>query len=279
VRAAREAPDAGRELVVGQWGLVPWFAKTPKLPYSTNNARAEELAAKATFKHPWARGQRCIIPAVSFDEPNWESGKNAWWRFRRADGRLWGLAGLWNTWTDKATGEIVESYTMLTLNADDHPLMRRMHKPDLKLGPISRTSGRWCRSSWPTSAPGLRERSMKRRSCFDSHRWRSSRRGRPESGEPGVSIPALWMALFKGGFAGSARCACVTQCLREAPSPWKHLAKLLAGVKPRHQLSVLHQVIARNANDVVNRLASGPIEAVGNALHCHALHQRQASGL
>ena len=135
VRAAREAPEGGRELVVGQWGLVPWFAKTPKLPYSTNTARAEELAAKATFKHPWARAQRCIIPAWSFDEPNWESGKNVWWRFRRADAQLWGLAGLWNTWTDKTTGEIVESYTLLTLNADDHPLMRRMHKPDPTLGP------------------------------------------------------------------------------------------------------------------------------------------------
>ena len=133
VRAAREAPDAGRELVVGQWGLVPWFAKTPKLTYSTNNARAEELAAKATFKHPWARGQRCIIPAWSFDEPNWESGKNVWWRFRRVDGEPWGLAGLWNAWTDPGTGEIVESYTMLTINADAHPLMRRMHKPALDL--------------------------------------------------------------------------------------------------------------------------------------------------
>ena len=111
VRTARETPEAGRELVVGQWGLVPWFAKTPKITYSTNNARAEELAEKATFKQPWARGQRCIIPAWSFDEPNWESGKNVWWRFRRTDGQLWGLAGLWNTWTDKSTGEIVESYT------------------------------------------------------------------------------------------------------------------------------------------------------------------------
>jgi putative SOS response-associated peptidase YedK len=34
-----------------------------------------------------------------------------------------------------ATGEVVESYTMLTLNADAHPLMRRMHKPDPALGP------------------------------------------------------------------------------------------------------------------------------------------------
>ena len=44
-----------------------------------------------------------------------------------------GLAGLWNTWTDKATGEVLESYTMLTINADAHPLMSRMHKPDPKL--------------------------------------------------------------------------------------------------------------------------------------------------
>jgi putative SOS response-associated peptidase YedK len=52
------------------------------------------------------------------------------WRFSRSDGQPWGLAGLWNTWVDPATGEVVESYTMLTINADAHPLMRRMHKPD-----------------------------------------------------------------------------------------------------------------------------------------------------
>lgn len=57
------------------------------------------------------------------------NGQNIWWRFRWADGAPWGLAGLFNVWTDPATGEIIESYTMLTLNADHHPLMRRMHKP------------------------------------------------------------------------------------------------------------------------------------------------------
>lgn len=59
-----------REVVVGQWGLTPRFAKTAKLSFSTNNARSEELATKATFKHPRKRGQRCIIPAANFDEPN-----------------------------------------------------------------------------------------------------------------------------------------------------------------------------------------------------------------
>lgn len=133
----RAVNDAGysRELVAGQWGLIPWFSKTAKLAYSTNNARSEELVAKATYKQPWAKGQRCVIPARSFDEPCWETGKNVWWRFRRADGEPWGLAGLWNTWTDKASGELHESYTMLTMNADQHPLMRRMHKPDPKLPP------------------------------------------------------------------------------------------------------------------------------------------------
>jgi len=89
------------------------------------------MSWKPSFKDPWRRGQRCIIPASSFDEPNWETGKNIWWQFSRVDGDPWGLAGLWNVWTDKATGEVHESYTMLTLNADNHALMNRMHRPVL----------------------------------------------------------------------------------------------------------------------------------------------------
>lgn len=119
-----------RQLVVGQWGLIPWFEKSPKLTYSTNNARIENIATKASFKQSWLQGKRCIIPAWSFDEPCWETGRNVWWNFRRADGLPWGLAGLWNDWTDKETGEVISSYTMLTINADHHPLMSRMHRPE-----------------------------------------------------------------------------------------------------------------------------------------------------
>ena len=76
-----------------------------------------------------------VIPAAAFFEPCWETGKHVPWRFTPADGSLWGLAGLWATWTDPATGELVKSYTMLTLNADGHPLMGRMHRPDPKRPP------------------------------------------------------------------------------------------------------------------------------------------------
>lgn len=129
--------STGREAAVGQWAIIGDNAREAKSSarIMTNNARSESVATKPTYRGPWARGQRCLISAESFLEPNWESGKNEWWRFRRADGDPWGLAGLWNAWTDTATGEIVESYTMLTINADAHPLMSRMHKPDPKFGP------------------------------------------------------------------------------------------------------------------------------------------------
>ena len=122
--------ENGLESVIGRWGLIPPFAKTSDIRYSTNNARSEEVSSKPSYRDAWRKGQRCIIPALSFDEPCWETGKNVWHTFTRQDGLHWGLAGLWNTWLDRVTGEIVESYTMLTVNADHHPVMSRMHKPD-----------------------------------------------------------------------------------------------------------------------------------------------------
>ena len=52
-----------------------------------------------------------------------------WWTLRRADGEPWHLAGIWNAWTDPTTGEVFESYSMLTQNCDGHPLLSRFHKP------------------------------------------------------------------------------------------------------------------------------------------------------
>jgi putative SOS response-associated peptidase YedK len=129
-------PGIGPEVVVGQWALIAdraTEARRSSTRIMTNNARSETVASKPNFRSPWQRGQRCLIPADTFLEPNWESGANVWWRFQRADGEPWALAGLWNRWTDPASGELLYSYTMLTLNADAHPLMRRMHKPDPKL--------------------------------------------------------------------------------------------------------------------------------------------------
>lgn len=121
------------ELVSGRWNLVPGYFKKPleEFKLSTNNARWEDkVRSSAVFKPSWDAGRRCIIPAEWFNEPNWESGKHVPWKFAAADGRPMGLAGLWNRWHGPA-GLVLESYTMITINADSHELMRRMHKPEV----------------------------------------------------------------------------------------------------------------------------------------------------
>jgi putative SOS response-associated peptidase YedK len=123
---------------VGQWGLIPSASRTrePMLasgrPMSTNNLRTENIGKQRTVLGPvWKRGQRCLIPAWSYDEPYWgHNDKNIWWRFAREDGTPWALAGVWNDWTDNETGEIVPSYSMLTMQCNEHPLLRLMHKPE-----------------------------------------------------------------------------------------------------------------------------------------------------
>jgi putative SOS response-associated peptidase YedK len=131
----RPAGD-GLRGVIGQWGMVQPGAKSRR-PSSrailTNNARSETVATRPTYRDAWRAGQRCLIPAAWYQEPNWETGKNIWWRLTRADGAPWAIAGLWSEWTDPATGEIVPNYTMLTVNCDGHPLLGRLHKPDPKL--------------------------------------------------------------------------------------------------------------------------------------------------
>ncbi len=127
--------------IVGQWGLIPYGSKTRKptrsdgKPLSTNNCRSETVATAWSFRGPWERGQRCLIPAIDYDEPYWGTGQNIWWRFARADGQPWALAGIWSEWTDPESGELVPSYSLLTQNCDAHPLLRQFHKPDPALTP------------------------------------------------------------------------------------------------------------------------------------------------
>ncbi len=124
----------GLECVVGRWGLVPSYHRKPLAEFklSTNNARWEDkVHTSAAFKASWVAGRRCVIPATWFNEPYWgEDGlTHTPWKFARADGRLLGLAGLWNRW-HAPDGQALETYTMITINADNHELMRRMHKPE-----------------------------------------------------------------------------------------------------------------------------------------------------
>ena len=123
---------------LGQWGMIrpgSESARPASRAILTNNARIEDIKQRVTYRDAWRKTQRCLILAEWYQEPNWETGKNIWWKLRRADGEPWALAGLWSEWTDPQTGEVKANYTMITCNCDGHPLLARLHKPDPNLPP------------------------------------------------------------------------------------------------------------------------------------------------
>lgn len=119
------------EVVLAHFGLLPGFAKDLKYGVRTYNARAETVHELASFKNAWAKGRHCIIPAASIYEPDWRTGEHIPMRITRADGETLGVAGLWQPWR-LPTGGWTNSFAMLTINADTHPIFKELHRPDSK---------------------------------------------------------------------------------------------------------------------------------------------------
>jgi putative SOS response-associated peptidase YedK len=125
VRAGADGEFTG---ALASFGIVPKEKVKPgQKHYATMNARAETVAQRPTFSGPWMRGQHCLIPVESFFEPNWETGKHIRWRIASASGEPLAIAGLWRAWPEPE-GESY-SFTMLTINAENHPVMEHFHKP------------------------------------------------------------------------------------------------------------------------------------------------------
>lgn len=118
-----------RELLVGSFGLIPHWSKDTTIARRTYNARSETVHEKPSYRDAWRLGRHCIIPAEAIYEPDWRSGKAVATRISRADGKPMGIAGLWAAWKNPG-GELIHSFTMLTINAEDHPVMRQFHKPE-----------------------------------------------------------------------------------------------------------------------------------------------------
>jgi putative SOS response-associated peptidase YedK len=119
--------STAREALLGIYGLVPHWSEELKIKQNTYNARIETVSQLASYRDPWRKAQHCIVPAAAFYEPDHRSGKPRPARFERKDGKHMGIAGLWDKWRSPE-GEDIYSFTMLTLNADDHPLMKDYHR-------------------------------------------------------------------------------------------------------------------------------------------------------
>jgi putative SOS response-associated peptidase YedK len=123
-------PGSGNKIVQdGAFGLLPYFAKELAYGRRTYNARSETVAQLPSFRDAWRRGQRCIVPAEAIYEPNYESGKAVNWRIGQHGDVPMGIAGIYAKWKNPVDGAELFSFAMLTVNADDHPVMKRFHRP------------------------------------------------------------------------------------------------------------------------------------------------------
>ncbi|HPQ07845.1 MAG TPA: SOS response-associated peptidase [Bacteroidia bacterium] len=108
------------------WGLIPPWAKDITIRKNTLNARVETIHEKPSFKG--VLNNRCLVIADGFYEWQWldDKGKQKQkYELVLPDEELFGFAGLWNEWVDKETGEIINTYTILTTQANE--LMSKIH--------------------------------------------------------------------------------------------------------------------------------------------------------
>jgi putative SOS response-associated peptidase YedK len=120
--------DVEREAVMAKWGLLPHWAKDVKLAFKMINARAETLTEKPAYRS-LLTNRRCLIPADGFYEWTLGSdGKKQPIHFHLPDHELFAFAGLWTSRSDEASGEIIESCTIITTrpNALVAPVHDRM---------------------------------------------------------------------------------------------------------------------------------------------------------
>ena len=106
-----------RDVEMFKWGLVPGWAKDPKIGYKMFNARAETLSEKPSFRIPFLR-RRCLIPADGFYEWKAINGRKHPFLFTLKDQAAFTFAGLWELWRD-ANGNELKSCTLITTTPNE----------------------------------------------------------------------------------------------------------------------------------------------------------------
>lgn len=121
---------------VSIWGLVPHWVKDQtqlkKFWNNTLNARGETIFEKPSFKSS-AKNNRCIVYVNGFFEHHHFEGKTYPFYVTRKDGEPMALAGLWSEWTDKETGEVLNTFSIVT--TEGNSMMAKIHNNPKIHGP------------------------------------------------------------------------------------------------------------------------------------------------
>jgi putative SOS response-associated peptidase YedK len=134
IRVVRDV-QGRREAVIMRWGLVPFWAKGEIPKFATFNATIEKIETAPTWRGPWKKGQRCIMPAAGFYE--WQvqtdGSKIPFYIRPAADNTTFAIAALWDE-SINAAGESMLSSTIITMPANE--LMAKIHNAKMRMPAI-----------------------------------------------------------------------------------------------------------------------------------------------
>ncbi|UYL08032.1 SOS response-associated peptidase [Bdellovibrio sp. SKB1291214] len=110
VIAAEQKP----QVQLMNYSLIPSWSKVRKPKFATYNARMEEVLNKPSWKKPFET-KHCLVPIQEFYEAVY-LGRFAGHKIAisSSDDQLLTAAGIWDSWQDDKTGEVVDSFAILT---------------------------------------------------------------------------------------------------------------------------------------------------------------------
>ena len=126
ILAIMDDRDRGaRRAEVFHWGLVPHWARDPKLGHKLINARAETVAGKPAYRDAF-RYRRCLVPASGFYEWDRTRTPPQPYYFHPGGEPFMALAGIWEHWMHPGGSEIL-SAALITMPAR-HPVEAIHHR-------------------------------------------------------------------------------------------------------------------------------------------------------
>jgi len=111
---------AADKIQMFHWGLLPAWATDITFRKNTLNAKIETIKEKPSFRN--SIDNHCLVLVDGFYEWQWldeKGGKKQKYLITLPDEEPFALAGLWNAWTNRQTGEIMNTYTILTTVANE----------------------------------------------------------------------------------------------------------------------------------------------------------------
>lgn len=116
------------EVQVFNWGLIPFWVKSERdaeeIRKMTLNARADTIFEKPSFREPVMK-KRCIVPSTGYFEWRHEGTKKIPYYIFLKDEPIFSMAGIYDRWLDKETGEEHDTFSIIT--TDTNPLTDYIH--------------------------------------------------------------------------------------------------------------------------------------------------------